>query len=54
MKNFEIMAVVDGKKIIQTVQAVDKFDAVDVFEIENGCYNNGKEVSIHSVEEELL
>ena len=51
-KQYEVRARINGKVVIDSnVQAVDKYDAVDVFEINHKCYNSNKKVEIVYVEE---
>lgn len=50
MKQYKVKATVDGVLVEDTVNAVDAHDAVDVFEIQNGCYNTGADVKIKNVE----
>lgn len=47
---YNVKAIVDDVEIIDKVNACDPHDAVDVFEICNDCYNNGKHVRIKNVE----
>lgn len=50
-KMYEVTASINGRKVVDIVNATDKYDAVDVFEISHNCWNNGKKVEIKSVEE---
>ena len=47
---YKVKATVNGELVEDTVWAMDPYDAVDVFEISNNCYNNGKQVAIKNVE----
>ena len=51
-KQFEVKARINGKVVIdRKIYAIDKYDAVDVFEINHKCYNTGDVVEIVCVEE---
>lgn len=50
MTTYKVKAIVNDELLEDVVCAVDPHDAVDVFEITNNCYNNGKQVSIKNVE----
>ena len=50
-KRYEVTAIINDVKVVDIVNATDKYDAVDVFEIYHNCWDNGTDVQIKSVEE---
>lgn len=48
---YKVIALVDDVEMTEVVDAKDPYDAVDVFEIINDCYNTNKQVRIKNVQE---
>lgn len=48
---YKVIALVDDVETTEVVDAKDPYDAVDVFEIINDCYNTDKQVRIKNVQE---